>query len=129
MKDLTMDIEFHIQTDDDVSCWEIRDALKRIINTTVPTGNKDFVITRKEYEIPQPIEHKYLDIDLAEVKYLVECYEEWYGTFDKDGYKYVIETLDIDDEIKDKYHDDLLSSLHNYVKGGEFYLIKKRENK
>ena len=70
------------------------------------------------------IQQQYLDIDVAYVKYLVECYEEWYGTFDKDGYKYVIEVLDFDD----KYYDDLLSSLHNYVKGGEFYLIKKMED-
>jgi len=72
------------------------------------------------------IQQQYLDIDVADVKYLVQSYEEWYGTFDKDGYKYVIEFLDINNKIKDKYYDDIESSLHNYVKGGEFYLIKKR---
>lgn len=71
------------------------------------------------------VQQQYLDIDVKDIKYLVESYEEWYGTFDKDGYKYVIEVLGFDD----KYYDDLLSSLHNYVKGGEFYLIKKREDK
>ena len=51
---------------------------------------------------------------------LVNSYEKWYNTFDKDGYKYVIEQLNYDD----KYYNDLLSSLHNFVKGGEFYPIK-----
>lgn len=69
------------------------------------------------------VQQQYLDIDVKDVKYLVESYEEWYGTFDKDGYKYVIEQLNFDD----KYRYDLESSLHNYVKGGEFYSIKKRE--
>ena len=72
------------------------------------------------------IQQQYLDIDVKHVKFLVESYEEWYGTFDKDGYKYVIEQLIEYLEINDKYYDDLLSSLHNYVKGGEFYLIKER---
>jgi len=67
-------------------------------------------------------QEQYLDIDTKDVKFLVKSYEGWYGAFDKDGYKYVIEQLDFDD----KYYDDLLSSLHNYVKGGEFYLIKKK---
>ena len=66
------------------------------------------------------MQKQYLDIDIKDVKYLVESYEEWYGTFDKDGYKYVIEQLDFDD----KYRYDLESSLHNYVKGGNFYPIK-----
>tara|TARA_R100001510_G_scaffold47347_1_gene44639 strand:+ start:1034 stop:1258 length:225 start_codon:yes stop_codon:yes gene_type:complete len=68
------------------------------------------------------VQQQYLDIDVKDVKYLVESYEEWYGTFDKDGYKHVIEQLNFDD----KYRYDLESSLHNYVKGGEFYSIKKR---
>ncbi len=71
------------------------------------------------------VQQQYLDIDVKDVKYLVKSYEEWYGTFDKDGYKYVIEQLNFDD----KYRYDLESSLHNYVKGGEFYLIKKTEDK
>lgn len=66
------------------------------------------------------IQKQYLDIDIKDVKHLVESYEEWYGTFDKDGYKYVIEQLNFDD----KYSYDLESSLHNYVKGGEFYPIR-----
>ena len=66
------------------------------------------------------IQKQYLDIDIKYVKYLVKSYKKWYGDFDKDGYKYVIEQLDFDD----KYYDDLLSSLHNYVKGGEFYPIR-----
>ena len=63
---------------------------------------------------------KYLKIKTSDVARYIEYYEDWYGTFDKDGYKYVIEQLEFDD----KYYDDILSSLHNFVKGGEFYPIK-----
>jgi hypothetical protein len=63
---------------------------------------------------------KHLPIKVKDVKYLINSYENWYNTFDKDGYKYVIEQLNFDD----KYYNDLLSSLHNFVKGGKFYPIK-----
>jgi len=63
---------------------------------------------------------KYLPIKVKDVKYFINSYENWYGTFDKDGYKYVIEQLNFDD----KYYNDILSSLHNFVKGGKFYKIK-----
>ncbi len=68
---------------------------------------------------------KYLPIKVKEIKFLVKSYEDWYNTFDKDGYKYVIEQLNFDN----KYYNDLLSSLHNFVKGGEFYPIKIKGNK
>ena len=69
---------------------------------------------------------KHLKIDIKEVRFLINSYEDWYDTFDKDGYKYVIEQLNFDN----KYYDDILSSLHNFVKGGEFYSIKiKQERK
>jgi hypothetical protein len=63
---------------------------------------------------------KYLPIKIKDVEYLVNSYENWYNTFDKDGYKYVIEQLNFDN----KYYNDILSSLHNFVKGGKFYNIK-----
>ena len=63
---------------------------------------------------------KYLSIKIKDVKRYIGYYEEWYNNFDKDGYKYVIEQLEFDD----KYYDDILSSLHNFVKGGEYYPIK-----
>jgi len=65
---------------------------------------------------------KLLNIDIKEVKFLINSYENWYNTFDKDGYKYVIEQLNFDP----KYYNQLLSSLHNFVKGGEFYPIKRK---
>ena len=69
---------------------------------------------------------KHLKIDIKEVRFLINSYEDWYDTFDKDGYKYVIEQLNFDN----KYYGDILSSLHNFVKGGEFYPIKiKQERK
>ena len=69
---------------------------------------------------------KHLKIDTEEVRFLINSYEDWYDTFDIDGYKYVIEQLNFDN----KYYDDILSSLHNFVKGGEFYPIKiKQERK
>tara|TARA_R110000868_G_scaffold52930_1_gene166590 strand:+ start:592 stop:795 length:204 start_codon:yes stop_codon:yes gene_type:complete len=64
---------------------------------------------------------KYLPIKIKDVKYLVNSYENWYNTFDKEGYKYVIEQLNFDN----KYYDNILSSLHNFVKGGKFYKIVK----
>jgi hypothetical protein len=64
---------------------------------------------------------QYLKIKTKDVKRYIGYYENWYNTFDKDGYKYVIEQLNFDD----KYYNNLLSSLHNFVKGGEFYPIKK----
>ena len=66
------------------------------------------------------MKNQYLNIDIKDVEYLINSYEEWYGTFDKEGYKYVIEQLNFDD----KYYNDLISSIHNFVKGGEFYSIK-----
>ena len=66
------------------------------------------------------MKNKYLKVDINDVEYLVDCYWEWYGTFDKDGYKYVIEQLN----YLSKYYNDLMSSLHNFVKGGEFYPIE-----
>ena len=63
---------------------------------------------------------KYLKIDIKEIEFLVNSYENWYNTFDKDGYKCVIEQLNFDH----KYYNQILSSLHNFVKGGEFYPIK-----
>ena len=66
------------------------------------------------------MKNQYLNINIKDVEYLINSYEEWYGTFDKEGYKYVIEQLNFDS----KYYNDLISSLHNFVKGGEFYSIK-----
>ena len=63
---------------------------------------------------------KQLSIKIKDVKRYIGYYEEWYNNFDRDRYKYVIEQLEFDD----KYYDDILSSLHNFVKGGEFYPIK-----
>jgi len=59
-------------------------------------------------------------VDIKEIEFLINSYENWYDTFDKDGYKYVIDQLNFDQ----KYYNQLLSSLHNFVKGGEFYPIK-----
>jgi len=71
---------------------------------------------------------QYLKIKTSDVKRYIKYYEEWYDTFDKEGYKYVIENLMEDLEL-DVFHDyeyynNILSSLHNFVKGGEFYPIE-----
>ena len=68
----------------------------------------------------KPNKKQFLPIKTKDVKRYIRYYENWYNTFDKDGYKYVIEQLNFDD----KYYDNLLSSLHNFVKGGKFYPIK-----
>ena len=91
----------------------------------------DFDCTDLEYEVEEEAQankqkgtsemKKYLPIKIKDVEHLVNSYEKWYGTFDKDGYKYVIEQLNFDDI----YYNDILSSLHNFKKGGEFYLIER----
>tara|TARA_R110002012_G_scaffold289716_1_gene482998 strand:+ start:1090 stop:1323 length:234 start_codon:yes stop_codon:yes gene_type:complete len=71
---------------------------------------------------------QYLKIKISDVKRYIKYYEQFYDTFDKDGFKYVIENLmhdlDLDIYKDDKYYNDILSSLHNYCKGGEFYPIE-----
>tara|TARA_R110002012_G_scaffold130086_1_gene282534 strand:+ start:594 stop:824 length:231 start_codon:yes stop_codon:yes gene_type:complete len=71
---------------------------------------------------------QYLKIKISDVKRYIKYYESWYDTFNGDGYKYVIqnlmEDLDLDIYADNKYYNDILSSLHNYVKGGEFYPIE-----
>jgi len=72
---------------------------------------------------------QYLKIKTSDVKRYIKYYEEFYNMeLDKDGYKYVIENLMYDSNLDiyadNKYYNDILSSLHNYVKGGEFYPIE-----
>ena len=71
---------------------------------------------------------EYLKIKTSDVKRYIKYYENWYDTFDKEGYKYVVENLMEDLGLSlyanDVYYDDILTSLHNYVKGGEFYPIE-----
>jgi|TARA_X000001388_G_C2181171_1_gene103655 hypothetical protein len=71
---------------------------------------------------------QYLKIKTSDVERYIKYYEQFYDTFDKDGFKYVIENLmhdlDLDIYKDDKYYNDILSSLHNYFKGGEFYPIE-----
>ena len=76
---------------------------------------------------------RYLKIKISDVKRYIKYYEKFYNMeLDKDGYKYVIENLmedlDLDIYADNKYYNDILSSLHNFVKGGEFYRIKEIEN-
>tara|TARA_X000001382_G_scaffold41414_1_gene27815 strand:+ start:1040 stop:1294 length:255 start_codon:yes stop_codon:yes gene_type:complete len=77
---------------------------------------------------------KYLKIKISDVKRYIKYYEGFYNMeLDKDGYKYVIENLmhdlDLDIYKDDKYYNDILSSLHNYVKGGKFYPIYNTNHK
>jgi len=72
---------------------------------------------------------RYLKIKISDVKRYIKYYEKFYNMeLDKDGYKYVIENLMYDSNLDiyadNKYYNDILSSLHNYVKGGEFYPIE-----
>lgn len=76
---------------------------------------------------------QYLKIKISDVKRYIKYYEKFYNMeLDKDGYKYVIENLmedlDLDIYADNKYYNDILSSLHNFVKGGKFYRIKEIEN-
>ena len=69
---------------------------------------------------------RFFPIKIKDVKRYIRYYENWYNTFDKDGYKYVIEQLSCDHNFDyDKYYNNVLSSLHNFIKGGEFHRIVK----
>jgi hypothetical protein len=72
---------------------------------------------------------KYLPIKITEIRLLLSYYWGWYKTYDKDCYKYVIENLDLKNDLKNKYYDDIISSLHNLIKGGKFYKIALKEGK
>jgi hypothetical protein len=72
----------------------------------------------------KPNKKQFLPIKTKDVKRYIRYYENWYNTFDKDGYKYVIEQLSCDHNIDDKYYNNVLSSLHNFIKGGKFYRIE-----
>jgi len=71
---------------------------------------------------------QYLKIKTSDVKRYIKYYENWYDTFDKEGYKYVVENLmedlDLSTYANDVYYNDILTSLHNYVKGGKFNRIE-----
>ena len=45
------------------------------------------------------MKNQYLNINIKDVEYLINSYEEKYGTFDKEGYKYVIEQLNFEANI------------------------------
>ena len=73
---------------------------------------------------------RYLKIKISDVKRYIKYYEKFYNMeLDKDGYKYVIENLmydlDLDIYADNKYYIDILSSLHNFVKGGKFNRIEE----
>jgi hypothetical protein len=67
---------------------------------------------------------QFLPIRAKEIRLLLSYYWGWYKTYDKDCYKYVIEQLELKEDLKNKYYDDILSSLHNFIKGGKFYRIE-----
>tara|TARA_S200002703_G_C3636402_1_gene195425 strand:- start:54 stop:311 length:258 start_codon:yes stop_codon:yes gene_type:complete len=76
---------------------------------------------------------KYFNINISDVKKHIRHYQQFYNPvflndmmdLDKDGYAYVVENLmedlDLDIHQNDVYYNDLLNSLHNYVRGGKFY--------
>ena len=69
--------------------------------------------------------NKYLPIKAKDIKRLLSYYWNWYKTYDKDSYKYVIEQLELKEDLKDKYYNDLISLIHTINKGGKFYKIEK----
>ena len=69
--------------------------------------------------------NKYLPIKAKDIKHLLSYYWNWYKTYDKDSYKYVIEQLELKEDLKDKYYNDLISLIHTIIKGGKFYKIEK----
>ena len=73
---------------------------------------------------------RYLKIKISDVKRYIKYYEKFYNMeLDKDGYMYVIENLmydlDLDIYADNKYYNDILSSLHNFVKGVKFNRIEE----
>ena len=128
---------FYSYSLDEVEAWEsdkdyrIRDYqsvrvddIKPITDDEIKTLNKFNIAYQKGYIMTK----QYLKIKISDVKRYIKYYENWYDTFDKDGYKYVVENLMEDLGLSlyanDVYYNDILTSLHNYVKGGEFYPIE-----
>ena len=87
-------------------------------------GFQRYAAGRVEKMTNKPNKKQFLPIKTKDVKRYIGYYENWYNTFDKDGYKYVIEQLSCDHNIDDKYYNNVLSSLHNFIKGGKFYRIE-----
>ena len=72
----------------------------------------------------KPNKKQFLPIRAKEIRLLLSYYWGWYKTYDKDSYKYVIEQLELKEDLKSKYYNDLISLIHNIIKGGKFYRIR-----
>ena len=62
--------------------------------------------------------HK-MKISKVKVKKLLSDYWSCYKSYDKDTYNYVIENLNLSKDMTQLNHDNLISDIHNIIKGGK----------
>ena len=72
----------------------------------------------------KPNKKQFLPKRAKRIRLLLSYYWGWYKDYDGGSYKYVIENLDLKKDLKNKYYDDLISLIHNIIKGGKFYRIE-----
>ena len=53
------------------------------------------------------------------IKKLLSDYWFSYKSYDKDTYNYVIENLNLSKDMTQLNHDNLISDIHNIIKGGK----------
>jgi len=60
-----------------------------------------------------------MKISKVKVKKLLSDYWSCYKSYDKDTYNYVIENLNLSKDMTQLNHDNLISDIHNIIKGGK----------
>ena len=70
---------------------------------------------------------KNLPIKITEIRRLLNYYYGWYKTYDKECYQYVIEEIDLDENLKEDYRHEIISLIHTILSGFKGYKIKIRK--
>ena len=60
-----------------------------------------------------------MKISKVKIKKLLSDYWSCYKSYDKDTYNYVIENLNLSKDMTQLNHDNLISDIHNIIKGGK----------
>ena len=60
-----------------------------------------------------------MQVSETKIKKLLSDYWSSYKSYDKDTYNYVIENLNLGKNITKLNRDNLISDIHNIIKGGE----------
>lgn len=95
--------------------------------TEIKSGHILWLESETKKNIKTRKDKMYLPIKNKDVSRYIKYYEDWYNVFDKEGYKYVIEQLSCDYNFDyNKYYNEIMTSLHNFVRGGEFYKVLEK---